>query len=151
MATLRQSSLYFAMVGYKLKGLRPCRRSSLAARLIVYAVQGMCEMVYAVTHITLCLPVYEWAGCSQSMIRSKHAHEAGINAFSNGIFQQEASEQIITFVRCRISGTPGGWFCASATSSSETGTRISESISDAVCICIWFFERVSCIAPWYFY
>ena len=40
-------------------------------------------MVYAVTHFTLCLIVYEWACHLRPMNRIKHADEFGINASSD--------------------------------------------------------------------
>ena len=58
-------------------------------------------------------------------------------------FKQEAIQQIIYLVRCQILKVTSyqrfrlkahwliGWFFASATSSSETGIRIAQSIFDA--------------------
>ena len=92
------------------KGLRPCRRSSLASRLMCVCTTGQVYAVYVATHLSLCLHVYEWACGLPPMNRSKHADEVGINASSDVrrawalmvVIKQKAIVQIIYLVRCRI-------------------------------------------------
>ena len=60
------------------KGLRPCRRSSLASRWMFVCTTGQVYAAYAVKHISFGLLVYEWACGFWPRNRSKDSEETGI-------------------------------------------------------------------------
>ena len=65
-------------------------------------------MVYAVTHITLCLLVQECACSLRPMNRSKHADEAGINVSSDVIFQTGSNST--NHISCALSNLESDQF-----------------------------------------